>query len=37
MPFDQFPNIIGWINRLLELPAWADPWPQSRHAHANFG
>ena len=27
MPFDTFPNIIRWLNRLARIPAWADPWP----------
>lgn len=28
MPFEPFPNIVRWLDRLMELPAWADPWPQ---------
>jgi glutathione S-transferase len=27
MPFDQYPNIARWLDRLMEIPAWADPWP----------
>jgi len=27
MPLGDFPNIVGWIDRLNRLPAWADPWP----------
>jgi glutathione S-transferase len=27
MPFDEFPNIVGWIDGLMRVPAWADPWP----------
>ncbi len=24
---DSFPNIMRWIDGLLRIPAWADPWP----------
>jgi glutathione S-transferase len=27
MPFDPYPNIARWLDRLMEIPAWADPWP----------
>jgi glutathione S-transferase len=27
MPLEGFPNITAWIDRLLRIPAWADPWP----------
>jgi glutathione S-transferase len=27
MPFAQFPNIVRWIDGLMHIPAWADPWP----------
>jgi glutathione S-transferase len=27
MPLEGFPNITAWIDRLLRVPAWADPWP----------
>lgn len=27
MPLEAFPNVVGWIDRLAEIPAWADPWP----------
>jgi glutathione S-transferase len=27
MPFEDFPNIVRWLDRLTGLPAWADPWP----------
>lgn len=30
MPFEGFPNIVGWLDGLNRLPAWADPWPTSR-------
>ncbi|MDQ0462736.1 glutathione S-transferase [Caulobacter ginsengisoli] len=27
MPFDGFPNLTAWLERLKQIPAWADPWP----------
>jgi glutathione S-transferase len=27
MPFESFPNVMRWIEGLLKIPAWADPWP----------
>jgi glutathione S-transferase len=27
MPLEAFPNIVRWINGLMRIPAWADPWP----------
>lgn len=27
MPLGEFSNITGWIDRLMGIPAWADPWP----------
>ena len=27
MPFEPFPNIVRWLDGLMRLPAWADPWP----------
>jgi len=27
MPLTAFPNIVRWIDGLMRLPAWADPWP----------
>jgi glutathione S-transferase len=36
MPFQAFPNIVRWIDGLMRIPAWADPWPaKSRAAVAN--
>jgi len=29
MPLQDFPNIVRWIDALLRLPAWAEPWPQA--------
>ena len=30
MPLDAFPNIVRWIDGLLRIPAWAQPWPARR-------
>jgi len=27
MPLESFPNIVRWIDGLMRIPAWADPWP----------
>jgi glutathione S-transferase len=27
MPLGSFRNIVRWIDNLMRLPAWADPWP----------
>jgi glutathione S-transferase len=27
MPMQAFPNIVRWIDGLMRIPAWADPWP----------
>ena len=27
MPLEAFPNIVRWIDGLMRIPAWADPWP----------
>lgn len=32
MPMQPFPHIVRWLDRLMTLPAWADPWPESRYA-----
>jgi glutathione S-transferase len=34
MPLDSFHNIVSWIDRLMCIPAWADPWPTSEPAAA---
>jgi glutathione S-transferase len=28
MPMKPYPNIVRWLDGLLRLPSWADPWPQ---------
>ncbi|WP_408951767.1 glutathione S-transferase family protein [Lysobacter sp. Hz 25] len=27
MPLDAFANILRWLDDLMRIPAWADPWP----------
>lgn len=27
MPLEDFPHIRRWLDALMRLPAWADPWP----------
>jgi glutathione S-transferase len=27
MPMEAFPNIVRWIDGLMCIPAWAEPWP----------
>lgn len=27
MPLQPFANIVRWVDGLLRIPAWADPWP----------
>ncbi|GAA0350673.1 glutathione S-transferase family protein [Bowmanella denitrificans] len=27
MPMQDYPNIVNWLNKLMQLPAWAEPWP----------
>jgi glutathione S-transferase len=27
MPMEDFPNIVRWLDGLMRVPAWADPWP----------
>ena len=34
MPFDTFPNIVRWLDRLSRVPAWVDPWPPKVSAAA---
>jgi glutathione S-transferase len=34
MPMEAFPNIVRWIDRLMRIPAWAEPWPANRAAPA---
>jgi len=34
MPLDAFPNIVRWLDGLMRLPAWAEPWPELQSAAA---
>ena len=29
MPLAEFPNITGWLDGLMRVPAWAHPWPSN--------
>jgi glutathione S-transferase len=31
MPFEAFPNLRRWLDGLVRIPAWAEPWP-ARHS-----
>jgi len=28
MPLADYPNIVRWLDGLMRIPAWRDPWPQ---------
>ena len=28
MPLQEFPNVVCWIDELMKIPAWAEPWPK---------
>jgi glutathione S-transferase len=30
MPFESFPHIARWLDSLMCIPAWANPWPDSK-------
>jgi glutathione S-transferase len=34
MPLETLPNIVRWIDGLMRIPAWADPWPAKAQALA---
>ncbi|MBO0759461.1 MAG: glutathione S-transferase family protein [Bradyrhizobiaceae bacterium] len=34
MPLEGFPNVVRWIDGLMRIPAWADPWPADAKAAA---
>ena len=34
MPLEAFPNIVRWIDGLMRIPAWANPWPEERAVSA---
>ena len=27
MPLGEFPHVVGWLDGLMRIPAWRDPWP----------
>lgn len=27
MPLQAYPNVVRWLDALMRIPAWADPWP----------
>lgn len=29
MPFEDFPNLTAWLDRLDTIPAWKNPWPET--------
>lgn len=34
MPLDRFSSIVGWLDGLMRIPAWKDPWPDRAEATA---
>jgi glutathione S-transferase len=32
MPLQAFPDIVRWLDGLMRIPAWADPWPDAAAA-----
>jgi glutathione S-transferase len=34
MPLESFPHIVRWLDGLMRIPAWADPWPTQISATA---
>lgn len=28
MPLEAFPNVVRWLDRLMLIPAWKEPWPE---------
>jgi glutathione S-transferase len=30
MPLSVFPNIVRWVDTLMRIPAWAEPWPAAK-------
>lgn len=27
MPISDFPHVVRWLDELMKIPAWAEPWP----------
>ena len=36
MPMEAFPNILRWIDGLMRIPAWAEPWPAAVNRHRAY-
>jgi glutathione S-transferase len=34
MPLEGYPNIVRWLDGLMHIPAWADPWPDTAPSKA---
>jgi len=34
MPLHEYPNVVRWLDRLMHIPAWADPWPDKPQSRA---
>ncbi|HEX3913317.1 MAG TPA: glutathione S-transferase family protein [Steroidobacteraceae bacterium] len=34
MPLEGHPNIVRWIDGLMRIPAWAQPWPHESAQHS---
>jgi hypothetical protein len=34
LPLEAFPNVVHWIDGLMRIPAWADPWPSDEKVAA---
>jgi glutathione S-transferase len=32
MPLGRFPAVVAWLDRLMELQAWREPWPEGHDA-----
>lgn len=30
MPLGDYPNLVRWLDRLMQIPAWSAPWPEKK-------
>jgi glutathione S-transferase len=30
MPLQDYPHVVRWLDRLMQIPAWSNPWPDNR-------
>lgn len=37
MPFAEYADLTAWIDRMMRIPAWADPWPEHGPPAAGAG